>query len=379
MAVLALLVVAGCGETSLVHVSFAQSSACSAYRDVRSPPHTDIVAWHPDGSRVYFSTGAPGAAILAVNVDGPRRKQIVRTGPPGEASVGPATSFDLSPAGWHLVYATCAFRALTHDEREPPESYYYVPELGRVRADGSDSSRLTEDHQVNAFPAWSPDGRRIAFLSRRSHREGLHIHTMSVTGTEVRALDSGPVARQAPRWSPDGQSLAYLGIQDTGGRAIYTVGADGMDRQRLTVALSGPSWSPDGQRIAFAKLDSDGVALFTIAADGTDSQRVTTIRGWRPQSGEQGHRGSNPTPAWIEAVAWSPDGSKILYGCGGICVVTPSGTPVSKKPLPGTRAAWSPNGTRIATIETEFAGSRGIALYVAAPDGSDRRTLAARN
>ena len=202
---------------------------------------------------------------------------------------------------------------------------------------------------------------------------------MAFDGTEVRSLDSGRVALQAPRWSPDGHRLAFLSIEDSGGHAIYTIGVDGTDRQRLTEAVSGPSWSPDGQRIAFAKRESDGVALYTIAADGADRQRVTTIRGRRPRSAEQGYRDPDPTPAWIETLAWSPDGSKILYGCGGICVVAPDGTPVSKKPLPGMRAAWSPDGSRIATIDTEFPGSRSIAVYTAAPDGSDRRTLAERN
>ena len=181
----------------------------------------------------------------------------------------------------------------------------------------------------------------------------------------------------------------------TQGLAIHIAAADGQGFKRLTSAVSGASWSPDGQRLAFAKPDGNKVALYTIAADGTDAQRVTTISGWHPRYGV-----AEPSRAWIETVAWSPDGSKILYSCDGICVVDADDAPVHEasparetssaegevSPAPTRRAemrptflagdvaAWSPDGSRIAILNTAHPHLRTVA-----PDGSDVRLLAVQD
>lgn len=285
-----------------------------------------------------------------------------------------------------------------------------MPELARAEANGSREFRLTENSAIDYYPAWSPDGTRIAFLSNRAQGEAARrskdsrIYTMAADGSDVRDALSGQempsngstrsiettgvdpsvpkndavtVIRQPPRWSPDGQRIAFVGYEGFSDRplSIYTVGADGRDLRRLTDAVSGLSWSPDGRRIAFAKPDGADVALFTIAVDGTDAQRTATIPGrfWNPQ-----FINDDPTRAWIEAVKWSPDGSKILYTCGGICVVNLDGTPASEGPLPGHRGAWSPDGSQIATVTRPpdgFTRQYG-AVQVMSPDGSDLRVVA---
>ena len=302
------------------------------------------------------------------------------------------TAVDVSPDGTQVVYSTCAYptkpgftytpstRRGTDADGNPfisissvdpnPEQLNYDHELVRARINGSEPQRLTTNTQFDNYPAWSPDGTRIAYVSATaSDAEAAGISIMSADGSDSRRLSVGlaDVALHPPAWSPDGLRIAFASILGEEGRALYTVGVDGADLQRLTQTVSGPSWSPDGQRLAFAKPEASQVALYTIAADGTDAQRVTTITGWQPRYGEPG-----PTRAWIENVAWSPDGSKILHTCrGGICVVTVDGTPVSEAPLPGEVAAWSPDGSRIAILSTE----NGPFLQTVAPDGGDARVL----
>lgn len=204
---------------------------------------------------------------------------------------------------------------------------------------------------------------------------------MAVDGTDIRPLyvtANGTeiiFAPSSPQWSPDGQRLALVGYDERPGYSIYTISANGADMQRITETVSGPSWSPDGKRIAFAKAEPqhDTVGLYTIAADGTDARRVTTIRGWQQRSRTFRNPDPSAVNAWIETVAWSPNGSQILFSCFGSGVVDLDGTLVNPSPLPGEIAAWSPDGSRIATISIgppDRAGYLDTTVYSATPDGS---------
>ncbi len=255
-----------------------------------------------------------------------------------------------------------------------------------MTTEGTHAKRLTENDVVDGYPDWSPDGTRIAFLSNRRASSGLYLHTMGVDGSDVRFLDdpawlSTPSAAQyPPQWSPDSQRLAFLGSDGLRRHAIYTIDADGANREWVTDAVSGPSWSPDGQRLAFAKPDGNEVALYTIAADGSDAQRVTRITGWRPRYGE-----ADPTQAWIGTVAWSPSGKHILHTCGpAICVVDLEEALVREMPLAAHSreepavGAWSPDGSRLAVVDTgppTLNRNSTPVLRTMAPDGSEVRTL----
>lgn len=319
------------------------------------------------------------------------------------------TAFDVSPDGTQVVYSSCALPmqpwieygpSITREtdpegneivvisewrDGDPPYPSTY--ELARINIDGTESKRLTDNESYDNFPAWSPDGTRIAFVSKSGlsvlAADGARVQphkVQTVVSVQQPRLPAGleVVALNPPAWSPDGARLAFVGwglpAQATGpvaaSFAIYTVAVDGADLQRLTDTVSEPSWSPDGQRIAFAKPDGDDVALYTVSADGSDPRRVTTITGWHPQYGEP-----DPARAWIENVAWSPDGSRILYTCGWICVVNVDGKPVNDAPLRGNIAAWSPDGLRIAVAEVSRSGTTWVAVRSMAPDGSDMRDL----
>ena len=99
----------------------------------------------------------------------------------------------------------------------------------------------------DTFPAWSPDGQRIAFVSDRDHGSG-EIYVMNADGSGVVRLTTNASAERFPSWSPDGTKIAFAR-----GPQIFTMNADGSNEQSIAQEPSyfRPAWAPDGSKIAF--------------------------------------------------------------------------------------------------------------------------------
>lgn len=371
----------------------------------------DFVEWTLDGATIVFSRGTH---LYSVAADGATLQQIVE---PSVSHVGTMAAFTLAPDSAQIIYATCDYPDPNIAAQREVEREDYQYELVRMRVDGTQRERLTANSRIDNHPAWSPDGRRVAFLTGgflnsldaefldgtghvlyrairfREYSWGAHfpggvpmpylafrVYTMAPDGSHLQRLPTGPgwLLPVPPQWSRDSERLAIVQFRE-GALQLYTVEADGGGLRRLTDTLSVPSWSPDGNRIAFAKRDGGEVALYTIAADGTDAQRVVTIPSAPGYSTDED---PGLRRAWIETVAWSPSGEHILYSCYQVvCVVALDGTlvgtaPLALRPRPGPWpvAAWSPDGSRIAVSSAGIL-DEGIVAYTMAPDGSDVRVL----
>lgn len=117
---------------------------------------------------------------------------------------------------------------------------------------GGKPRQLTHDKFYKEDPAWSPDGRQIAYSSDRAGTEDLYVMDVA-TGSEKRVTTFGDSAEVAAAWSPDGKFLAY---QDEEG-ATYTLELASGAKKRIAGALfapSKPSWSADGRTIAIGAL-----------------------------------------------------------------------------------------------------------------------------
>src|SRR5919108_2709992 len=119
-------------------------------------------------------------------------------------------------------------------------------------------------------PAWSPDGRELAFMSNRDGN--FDIYVANGEGSGVRRLTDDLRNDFNPVWSPDGRTLAWNSDR-SGDFGIYVMNANGGDVRRLTDAPgidSVPSWSPRGERNAFRASRDGDPEIYVMNADGGD-------------------------------------------------------------------------------------------------------------
>jgi len=101
-------------------------------------------------------------------------------------------------------------------------------------ADGTEQVNLTNNAAFDGNPAWSPDGKKIAFTSRRDEEES-EIYVMDADGGNVRRLTRSPGYDEHPTWSPDGKKIAFHGEGDELlTNDIYVMNADGSHKKNLT-------------------------------------------------------------------------------------------------------------------------------------------------
>ena len=220
------------------------------------------------------------------------------------------------------------------------------------------ATAITNNSYRDHSPAWSPDGRRIAFVSNRDG--DWEIYVMNADGSGVTQLTHNSVLDVSPAWSPDGRRIAFTSIRDGGDWEIYVMNADGSDVTKLTYTYhneGSPAWSPDGRRIAF-HFDRDGNdEIYVMNADGSSITQLT----------HNYHNAGRP--------AWSPDGRRIAfasdrYGDDEIYVMNADGsdvTPLTHNSNGDWEPAWSPDGRLIAFVSRrrDYTGK----IYVMNPDG----------
>ena len=220
-----------------------------------------------------------------------------------------------------------------------------VTGLSVVSANGTGERSLT-DHPgwFDDAPAWSPDGRRIAFMRTKNAYKSFRVYVMKANGRGIRQLTRGRFD-QRPAWSPNGRWIAYESRR--GINLIHPNGRSG-HRIRGSAGAAWPSWAPNNKRLAFA----DKGWIWTANRDGSKRRKLA--------------QGSDPD--------WSPNGRSIAYvqPSGGIATIPATGG-ASRSLGNGLQPDWSPDGKRIALAR--FPANNKFSVWTMNADGTNRQLV----
>lgn len=279
-----------------------------------------------------------------------------------------------------------------------------------VRPEEPDSVSIADQNDFLADA--SPDGTQIAFGSRQTGQN--RIHVMRVDGTDRRVITRAPGEQYNPSWSSDGSRIAYIHT-DEGRFWIGVMNADGSS-PRLLLEITGrdtwpPDWSPDDRRLMFTWTREGNPDIWTIDIESGDTERLVgsdgiEVHGSYSPDGRQiafvstrdaSQPGGRSVEIFIASVdgglwtrltynqggeqppEWSPDGSTLVYNAtsGGRWAIYTMNVDGSRQ-IPITRYPmqwdpdWSHDGSQI-LFNSMRDGRRG--LYIMNADGSDQRKL----
>jgi TolB protein len=206
----------------------------------------------------------------------------------------------------------------------------------RAAAAGGAPAPVTRGARVDMEPAWSPDGRRLAFSRALDGGRVWEIYAAGADGAKPRALTRAGGMAQEPAWAPDGRLIAFHGdggrIESKGcASSIWVIRPDGHGLRRLIRDGYAAAWSPDGSRIAFTRDDSrEKPHVYVADSGGRNVRRVAA--------------GAHPT--------WSPDGRRIAFTrAGDLYSSSAAGKAVrrlTRTDFYESDPAWSPDGRWLA-------------------------------
>lgn len=166
--------------------------------------------YSPDGNKILFDSFEQGEMndhqLFVMNLDGSNRKRLTFS-----------NAYD-SDAWWSSDGSKIVFHSSRHS---PADDRFGIMEIYIMNADGSNQRRLTADGGKNQYPCWSPDGKRIAYVSERTGNRDIFI--MNSDGSGTMQLTHHKADDSSPNWSPCGKKIAFDSTREPGSQEIFVI------------------------------------------------------------------------------------------------------------------------------------------------------------
>jgi TolB protein len=216
-----------------------------------------LPSWEPTGGGIVFTsykTGSPG--LFVYDLASSKMEMIFKR----TSTLVTGASF--SADGKKVVFSM---------SQEDGNSHLWIAD-----ANGENARRLTDGYGINSSPSFSPDGKRVAYVSNRSGNP--QIYVVSASGGDPKRVTFQGNYNQTPDWSPRGDLIAFTARDERNAFDIFTVDPETLKITRLTQDQGNneePSFSPNGRLIAFTSSRAGGNHLFVMSADGNFQRQMT--------------------------------------------------------------------------------------------------------
>ncbi len=217
------------------------------------------------------------------------------------------------------------------------------PEIYLINLDGTGLQKITDIAEGACQPAWSPDGMRLVFVSPCSKNKetyrGSSLVLMNADGSGITPLlQPVPGGDYDPAWSPDGKKIAFTSLRNSDFPQIYVLNLEDNSINLLATdpprANSNPAWSPDGKQIVYVGydyqirvMDADGSNRFLLARNSSEFRNVDPVFSPQGISVVFTRWPINLTFSWLMAVPYTPEGGVPVDIPGGVYAEDPNFSP----------------------------------------------------
>src|SRR5262245_7279703 len=326
------------------------------FRLTTDPANDFGPVWSPDGRQIAFLRESEKEfAIYTVPALGGAERKLLSLGPKANWGNSGPGALDWSPDG---KYIACVEK---RSAQQPPNIFLFSPETG-------DKHTLTSPaapDQGDLFPAFSPDSQTVAFVREGSAYPSYDIYLVSVRGGEPRRLTFDHEHRFRPAWTADGREIIFPSRRDGNNFNLWRIPVSGGTPERLTVGGGyvdiNVAISRQGNRLAYVQGSGD-YNIYRIDISGSTGPGNSPIK-------------LTPSTRFDTSPQYSPDGKRIVFqsdrsGKHEIWMCDSDGSNPTQVTFLNYFAGtprWSPDGQQIAFDFYPKGKKRGI--YVISVDG----------